>query len=176
MNGRDEIISVRLPDDSQVNRNAGATRHAGVEYAVTARPLPSLSLRVGGSNARHTLVHHEENGETLDGNAMAAAPDWVANAEAAVLPPVLRGGRVALEWQHVGPYWMDSANTARYGGYDVLNLRGSYRLAGAEVWLQVLNLTDAHFATLASLGRFGAAYNAGAPRTIIAGVCYGLGR
>ena len=176
MEGRDEIISVRLTDDSQVNRNAGATRHAGVEYAVTARPLPALSLRVGGSNARHTLVRHEENGETLDGNAMAAAPDWVANAEATVLPRFLRGSRVALEWQHVGPYWMDSGNTARYGGYDVLNLRGSYRIAGAEVWLQVLNLTDAHFATLASLGRFGAAYNAGAPRTIVAGVRYGLGR
>jgi outer membrane receptor protein involved in Fe transport len=174
MNGTDEIISVRLPDDSQVNQNAGETRHAGVEYAAVASPWPALSLRVGGSNALHEFVRHEEEGVTLDGNAMPGAPGWIANAEVAVTPAFVRGARVALEWQHVGPYWMNSTNTARYEGYDILNLRASYRLAGAEVWLQLLNAADAHYATMASRGRFGDAYNAGGPRTLVAGVRYGL--
>jgi outer membrane receptor protein involved in Fe transport len=174
MNGKDEIISVRLPDDSQVNQNAGQTRHLGVEYAAVVRPISALTLRLGGSNAVHEFVRHEEQGVTLDGNAMPAAPDWVANGEVAYSPAFVPDARVALEWQHVGPYWMDPANTTRYGGYDLLNLRASYRLAGAELWLQVLNLTDAHYATTASRGRFGDAYNAGAPRTLVAGVRYGL--
>jgi outer membrane receptor protein involved in Fe transport len=174
MNGADEIITVRLPDDSQANRNAGATRHAGVEYAIVARPVDDLSLRFGGSNALHRFVRHEEEGATLDGHAMPGAPGWVANAEVALTPRWVPGGRLALEWQHVGPYWMNSTNTARYDGYDVLNLRAGYRVAGAEIWVQLLNVTDAHYATMASRGRFGDAYNAGAPRTVVAGVRYGL--
>jgi len=176
MTGSDEIIMVRLPDDSQEARNAGATRHAGLELAATLRPVEAIALRVGGTAARHTFTRHEENGVTLDGRAMAAAPERVANAEVSVQPPFARRARLALEWQHVGPYWMDSANTSRYDGYDVVNLRASYRVAGGEAWLHVLNLADAHYASLASRGRFGAAYDAGPPRTVVVGLSVGLRR
>src|SRR5690606_29791981 len=101
------------------------TRHVGVEYAATYRPSAALTLRLGGTNARHTFLRHEEQGVTLDGKAMPAAPDWIAHAEVAVRPSFLPAARVALEWQHVGPYWMDVANTQRYPGHDLLHLRAS---------------------------------------------------
>jgi hypothetical protein len=121
-------------------------------------------------------VRHEENGVTLDGRAMPAAPEQVGNAEVSVMPALAPGLRLALEWQHVGPYWMDAANTSRYGGYDVLNLRTSYALDDVEIWLHVLNAGDVHYATLASRGRFGPSYDAGAPRTVVLGLSYRLGR
>jgi hypothetical protein len=39
-----------------------------------------------------------------------------------------------------------------------------------------MNLADAHYATLASRGRFGPSYDAGAPRTIVVGLSYHIGR
>ena len=176
MDGTDEIISVRLPDDSSVNQNAGATRHYGVEYAVAVAPASSLTLRLSGTNARHEFLEHEANGVTLDGNEMDAAPDWVANAEAAYRPSFLRGARAAVEWQHVGAYFMDPENTRRYPGHDVLNLRLSYDTGAFEVWAHALNLTDALYATVASYGRFGASYTPGLPRSFVVGVRYALGR
>jgi outer membrane receptor protein involved in Fe transport len=176
MDGTDEIISVRLPDDSSVNANAGATRHYGVEYAVAVAPVPAVTLRLSGTNAVHEFLEHEANGVPLDGNEMDAAPDWIANAEAAYRPPFLRGARAAVEWQHVGAYFMDPENTRRYPGHDVLNLRLSYDLGAFEVWGHALNLTDALYATVASYGRFGASYTPGLPRSFVVGVRYALGR
>jgi outer membrane receptor protein involved in Fe transport len=176
MDGTDEIISVRLPDDSSVNANAGATRHYGVEYAVAAQPAGALTLRLSGTNVRHAFLDHEANGVALDGNAMDAAPEWVANAEAAFRPEFLPGARAAVEWQHVGAYYMDPENTRRYPGHDVVNLRLSYAVGAFEVWGHVLNAADALYATVASYGRFGASYTPGLPRAFVVGVRYGLGR
>lgn len=176
MDGYDEIISVRLPDDSQANANAGATRHYGVEYAVAAAPAPSLTLRLSGTQARHVFLEHEVDGTMLDGHEMDAAPAWIANAEAAYRPPFLRGARAAVEWQHLGGYFMDPENTRRYPGHDVLNVRLSYTFHAFEVWAHVLNATDALYATVASYGRFGAAYTPGLPRAFVVGVRYALGR
>ena len=32
-----------------------------------------------------------------------------------------------LEWLHVGGYWTNAANTARYAGHDLANLRLSWQ-------------------------------------------------
>lgn len=172
MDGTDEIIAVTLDDGSRANRNAGATRHEGVEAAATLAPGGGLTLRLSGTAARHTFVRYEVDGVVLDGNEMDLAPGWVANAELAYRPPFLADARAALEWQHVDGYYMDPANTARYGGHDVLNLRLSYGLGDVEAWATVNNLTDALYATVASRSRFGAQYTPGLPRTVSLGVGY----
>ncbi len=175
MDGTNEIISVLLDDGSSENRNAGRTRHTGVEYALLIAPARSLSLRLAGTNALHTFVRFEDQGRPLDGNEMDAAPGWMANAEVIYRPAFVPGARAALEWEHVGPYYMDPHNTLRYEGYDLMNLRLGYEVKGVELWMNVRNLTDALYANIASKSRFGQQYNPGAPRSVGFGVGYRIG-
>ncbi|MEM1271748.1 MAG: TonB-dependent receptor [Bacteroidota bacterium] len=170
MDGENEIISVTLDDGSRANRNAGETRHMGVEYALTFQPVRSLSVRFAGTNASHEFIRFEDRGVTLDGNEMDRAPSWIANAAITWRPTMLRGARVGIEWQHLSDYFMDPANTQTYPGYDVFHLRAGYSLGRVDVWANVINLTDELYATVASRSRFGQSYSLGRPRTVSAGV------
>ncbi|MFQ5569312.1 MAG: TonB-dependent receptor [Rhodothermales bacterium] len=172
MDGTNEIISVVLDDGSRQNRNAGHTRHYGIEYAVLYTPVNSLTLRLSGTNARHTFVEYKENGSDYDGHAMNGAPNWIANAEVSYRPSFLKGARVALEWQHLGGYYMDEANTKHYDGYDVLHARVGYTFGGVEVWANLDNLTDALYATTAAAYTWGTIYNPGQVRTLSVGLGY----
>ena len=176
MDGRNEIVSVRLDDGSTENRNAGRTLHAGVEYALVYTPVRALTLRLGGTNARHKYVEYQDAGVVFDGNRMDLAPGWIANAEAAYRPPVLPGARIALEWQHLGDYNMDAANTRTYDGYDLLNLRVGYEHKGVEVWANVENLADRLYANTAEKNRFGYNFSPGAARNVVFGLGYNFGR
>lgn len=176
MDGTNEIISVRLEDGSSENRNAGRTRHTGIEYAVVAVPVRDLTIRLSGTNARHEFIRYEDQGQRLDGNLMDAAPGWMANAEVTYRPRFLEGARAGFEWEHVGPYYMDPQNTLRYGGYDVFNIRLGYTFRMVELWANVLNVTDELYASIASKSRYGQQYNPGAPRSISFGVGYRFGQ
>jgi outer membrane receptor for monomeric catechols len=85
---------------------------------------------------------------------------------------VLPGFRLSGEWQHLGRYYMDAANTETYPGYNVLNLRAGYHWKGLEVWLNALNATNRLYATTADKSAFGKSYRPGNPRTFALGVAY----
>jgi outer membrane receptor protein involved in Fe transport len=176
MDGRNEIISVRLDDGSTENRNAGRTRHKGIEYAFVYTPIRSLSFRLGGTNALHEFLRYEESGVVFDGNEMNQAPGWIVNAEVTYKPGFLEGSRIALEWQHLDDYYMDVANTYTYSGYDLLHLRLGYEIKGVEVWANIENLTDELYANIASRGRFGDSYSPGVARNVVFGLGYRFGR
>lgn len=176
MEGRNEIISVRLDDGSRENRNAGKTRHKGIEYALLYQPIKQLSFRIGGTNAKHEFVKHEDRGTVLDGNEMDRAPEWIANAEVTYRPSFLKGARVSMEWQHMGEYYLDAANTQTYGGYDLLHVRLGYEVKGIELWANIQNVTDELYANVASKSRWGHSFNPGAARNVVFGVGYKIGR
>jgi len=176
MDGTNEIISVQVEDGSLENRNAGETRHTGIEYAMVYTPTRALSVRLGGTNARHEFIRFEDRGVVYDGNEMDRAPNWIMNAEVTYRPSFVPGSRIALEWQHLGPYYMDFGNTIKYDGYDLFHLRLGYQVRGIEVWANVENVTDALFANVAARSAFGDSYNPGAARNVIFGVGYNLGR
>ncbi len=184
MTGRDEIVTVRAADGSREDRNAGRTLHQGVEYAVTVQPDDVWSVRFGGTSARHEYVEFtvdEREGREVryDGNRMDLAPAFVANGEVAVRPPFARGLRLAGEVQRVSGYWMDPENTTRYDGHTVLNVRARYAgpaLRGAELWVSLLNATDARYATTAAVSFGRQQYAPGLPRSVTVGLGYRLGR
>ena len=176
MNGKDEIISVRRDDGSRVNRNAGNTRHVGVEYGLTYAPSPFLSIEVTGTNARHTFLRYEESGETLNGNEMNRAPSWIVHASTTYRPSFLEGARLVLEWQHVGPYFMDARNTLQYDGHDLFGFRMGYRSHGMEIWANIYNLTNTLYATIAEKSAFGQQYTLGPPRRVTVGIGYSFGQ
>ncbi len=111
---------------------------------------------------------------------MPQAPSNVTSAEIGYKP--VADARIALEVINLGEYWMNNANTVRYGGHTLLNARGSYKLSrGWEAWLQGRNLTDEHYADSASSSYSGVGayspntqnqYSAGAPRSFMVGLTW----
>lgn len=172
MDGSNEIVSVRLADGSSENRNAGKTRHSGVEWNLRYAPVPAILLRSGGTWAQHDFIHYEDKGKLYDGNRMNGAPAVITNAEITWKPAFLRGIRTGIEWQHVGKYFMDPANTEQYSGYELFNARVGYSTGGFECWVNCRNIADVMYATTVEKSAFGKSYRPGPNRTFNFGVAY----
>ncbi len=172
MDGTNQIISVRQDDGTYIDENAGKTRHKGVEYGLTFRPTDEWTWRVSGSNADHKFVVQYENNHDYSGNQMAAAPHFIGNTELTWRPAFFKGFRLGVEWQHLGKYWMDDANTKQYSGFDIVNFRTGYQWRKVEVWVNALNAFNKYYAALASKSTYGYSYNLGDPREVTIGVSY----
>jgi outer membrane receptor for ferric coprogen and ferric-rhodotorulic acid len=103
---------------------------------------------------------------------MAAAPHFIGNAELTWRPAFLKGFRLGVEWQHLGKYWMDDANTRRYGGFDIVNFRMGYRVGAFEAWVNALNAFNRYYAALATKSTYGYSYNLGDPREVTVGLSW----
>ncbi len=176
LNGTNQIISVKQPDGTFLNQNAGKTRHEGIEYGVTYRPSDEWSLRVGASNADHVFVVQYESGKNYSGNQMSAAPRFIGNAEVTWRPHFLKGFRLSVEGQHLGKYWMDNANTKQYKGFDIVNFRTGYQYGPCEIWVNALNAFNEYYASLASKSSYGYSYNLGNPREVTIGLAWHFGK
>ncbi|PUZ23326.1 TonB-dependent receptor [Chitinophaga parva] len=176
MDGTHEIISVLQDDGTYRNQNAGKTRHRGVEYGITYHPATSWTLRVSATNAQHTFQDYTEKGVSYAGKEMAGAPHFTSNMAATWKPGFVKGLRLGVEWQHQGGYWMDNANTSRYGGFDVVNVRAGYQFGRFEVWTNALNVGNRYYATIASSSGYGKSYNLGDPREFNVGLSCHLGK
>ncbi len=175
LEGRNEVVSVRLDDGTTENRNAGRTVHKGIEMGLQSAPFNSLSLRYSGAYSRHQFVQFNEKGNNYSGNEMNAAPRWIQNAELWFKPGFVKGLRIGLEWQHAGSYFMDPKNTEKYKGYHVFHLRSGYRTGALDIWFNVMNAGNAYYATLATKTNSGETYQLAEPRTFQAGISYDIG-
>jgi len=172
LRGTNEVISVKLDDGSFANENAGRTLHQGIELGVNATFVKDLSFRLSGAYSKHRFVDYVEKGINYNGNEMANAPHWIYNAELWYKPSFAKGLRMGAELQHVGGYFIDPQNTAKYNGYNTLNLRVGYTAKGFDVWLNVLNATDNYYSYITSKSSFGYSYQPAEPRNFNLGVSY----
>lgn len=172
MNGANEIISVKLADGSSENQNAGKTTHTGVEWNLRYAIIKSLLLRLAGTYAEHKFVNYEEKGTSYDGNLMNTAPKVISNAELTYKPSFVKGLRAGAEWQYVGRYYMDVANTEYYNGYSLFNARVGYNIGAFECWLNCRNLFDDIYATTVDKSASGKSYRPGPKRTFNVGLGY----
>jgi iron complex outermembrane receptor protein len=175
LDGTNEIISVRLDDGSTENRNAGRTAHKGIELGLNASPLKDISIRFSGAYSIHKFVDFVEKGSSYNGNEMNNAPHWMNNAEVWYKPSFVKGLRLGAEWQKIGSYFMDPKNTARYEGYNVLNLRAGYQFSGFEVWLNLMNATDNYYSYISTKST-SYSYQLAEPRNFNVGVSYDFGK
>lgn len=162
-----EKQQVILRDASAFNVSDGRTRHRGVEFEGTWAATSWLTLSGEANFANHTYRFNRaaEQGERIvSGNEVDTAPRRLHSLRTSVAPRA--NTRVELEWVAVGPYFADAANTARYPGHDLLNLRAAWTPTPRwTVSLRVTNLTDRAYADRADLS-FGAwRYFPGRPRT-----------
>ncbi len=176
----DDILTYRdtTTGDRYVT-NAGETLHRGIEIGAGARLAPRWQLDVAASYAKHTYEEWSPStGVDYGGNEMESAPRLVANTRLAWRPEWLRGGRFELEWVKLGSYWMDPANTYKYDGHDLLNLRANWHATGRlELYARLMNLTDERYATAARYTPAGWSpekfeYAPGMPRTLYGGIVY----
>ncbi|MGH6886077.1 MAG: TonB-dependent receptor, partial [Geminicoccales bacterium] len=143
MDKRDVI----LRDSAGFNVSGGRTRHVGLEYQADFTLPGDWLLSAAGTFARHEyrFTAAVEQGEQItSGSDVDTAPRDIH---------ALRLGHegewlgAELEWVWVGGYWANAANTARYGGHDLGNLR--VVVSPSEAWtisLRAVNLLDAAYA------------------------------
>jgi outer membrane receptor protein involved in Fe transport len=167
----DDILTYTDPVTSvRSSSNNGSTRHRGVELALG---LP-LAKSWRGDLALSKARHHYKNwivpgGATLSGNEMAAAPRTLANSRLTWMPD--DSSSLQLEWVHLGSYWLDDANTDKYKGHDLLNLRGGIAL-GKQLRLSasINNLADKRYADSASISGGVPVASPGLPRSLNIGL------
>ena len=140
---KDDVI---LRDSEGFNVSGGRTRH-GASSTKPTGSSPTTGWFPRRAPARHeyrftTLV--EQGKQITSGNDMDTAPRDIHALR------LHYGGtwlEAELEWLWVGDYWANAANTARYGGHDVGNLR--FAVEPGRNWtatLRVTNLLDAAYA------------------------------
>jgi iron complex outermembrane receptor protein len=139
--------NIILRDSFGFNVSGGRTRHRGVEY--DAGWTIGRGWRIAGSGtwALHTYEFSggiEQGEQVTRGNDVDTAPRELHSMRLGYD----RGRLVAeVEWQHVGPYWANAANTARYPGHDLLNLRLAFRAHSAlQFTVRITNLADTAYA------------------------------
>ena len=179
LTGIDTIVSYTIAPGNSENRNAGRTRSQGVELSV-AYTGDLFDARFAGSAASHRYEEYKVS-SSLDygGKEMPQAPE-IYTAEFGIKP--IQGLRLSAEGVRQSNYWMNNANTVRYDGHTLLNLRGVYEFNYAwQVWGQIRNATDEHYADSASSSYTGTGaytpntqntYTPGSPRTALLGVTY----
>jgi outer membrane receptor protein involved in Fe transport len=168
---RDDILSYRDPVTNATQAvNAGETLHRGVELGLGLPMGRAWRADLAASYAIHTYEQWVIPGVAdYSGKEMEAAPRVIGNLRLSWSPNKMQS--MQLEWVKLGSYWMDQANTSKYGGYDLLNLRGTWALSDTfSLYGSVHNLLDKRYAESATVTSGTDTFAPGLPLTLFAGV------
>jgi outer membrane receptor protein involved in Fe transport len=139
--------NVILRDSSGFNVSGGRTRHRGIEYDGDWAFAGDWMLSAAGTYAKHEyrFTAAVDQGEQITaGNDIDTAPRDVHSLRLRRAGALLDG---ELEWLWVGAYWANAANTARYGGHDIGNLRLTASPGkGWSLTVRVTNILDTAYA------------------------------
>ncbi|UEG51033.1 TonB-dependent receptor [Ferruginibacter lapsinanis] len=181
MDGKNELLNIRQPDNSFDYQSAGKTLHRGVEYGITIKPAKEYCFRFSGTTALHRFENFlvstkvSDPVKKLDGYIMPTSPKTTFNTELSYYPAWLPNFRSAIEWQHLDGWYENQINTIWHKGYDVFNFRIGYKWKGIELYTNVLNIADALYATSATRGNNATdrtSFTPAAPRTFVMGIQY----
>jgi outer membrane receptor protein involved in Fe transport len=105
----------------------------------------------------------------VKGAEIDTAPRWQGNLLATWRPTAHIAAE--LEWSHVGEYFTNAANTRRYDGHDIQNLRARWTIRpDAEVYAALRNLADVRYAERADFAFGVDRYFPGEPRNVTVGL------
>ena len=159
---------VILRDSNGFNISDGRTRHAGLELSLTWQLAPEWQLAVAGSEARHRYDFSlaVDGGETIvAGRDIDTAPRHLQSLRLRYRPA--EHWQSELEWTHVGGYFADAANQARYPGHQLANLRLAWDFAPRwQLSGRIDNLTDSRFADRADFAQGDYRYFPGRSRSV----------
>ena len=152
------------------------SRHGGTELALTLPLTPAWSLKGSATYARHVYASSRPVNSRANpteairsGDDIDTAPRTLVNALLTYAPNPK--AKLALQWERVGRYFMDAANTKLYKGHNVVHLRTQYQLdSKVRFYGGVVNLTDRLYATRADYWFGNERYFLGARRTVYLGI------
>lgn len=176
LDGKDELISYTLPNNSREPRNAAETRHEGIELGGRWNFNDALnqSIKLSGTFSKHTYQRYAPSATAdFSGKTIPNAPEALGTVEYSIEP--IENLNLSAEGVFVSSYAINDANTEKYQGHNLLNLRGKYRFDDFEVFGQILNVTDINYTDSVSFSNNVANYTAAAPRTYLLGIRYFLG-
>lgn len=165
---RDDILTYTDPvTNIKSSSNNGRTRHRGIELALGMAVAADWRADLALSKAVHRYVDWVVPGAgNFSGFEMEAAPRSIANLRLSWTPATAT--TLQLEWVHLGSYWLDQANTAKYNGHDLLNLRGTLPLGkGLTLSGSVNNLADRRYADSAQISSGVPVFSPGLPRSAL---------
>ncbi len=167
---RDDIVSQRDPATTLTQTvNAGKTEHRGIEVGSGAPIAGDFRFDLAYSYARHTYEDWVTTTANFSGKDMEAAPRVIANTRLTWQPA--DGPRVQLEWVKLGSYWLDAANTQKYSGHSLLNLRTDVPVTRTfSVFGSIYNLQNRRYADSAQLSSNQPVFSPGLPRVYYAGL------
>jgi len=172
MKKRDDIVSYQDPTGQRTVVNAGKTEHKGIEIGAGMPFADVWRIDLSLSYAKHTYEKWSVSGTAdYSGNQMESAPRLIANTRLGYAPGFMNGGRIQLEWFRLGSYYADVANTAKYDGHSLLNLRANYPFDTRwEAFGSITNLSDRKYAETVGMDGTLPTYTIGQPRLVVLGV------
>jgi outer membrane receptor protein involved in Fe transport len=163
--------NVIIQDSNRINISGAETSHKGIEIGASYKIADEWTLAASLTDARHTYEGNVNPGTVkLEGLEIDTAPKVMGNAR-------LRWRHATysaeLEWVHMGAYFMDDANTARYPGHDLLNLRFHGDLTASWYYgINITNLLDRDYAERADYAFGVERYFVGEPRSVYVSTGY----
>jgi iron complex outermembrane receptor protein len=133
-------------DANRFNISDGKTKHWGVELQLDAQAKMGLYGGIAATYARHTYDFDRDSlsDPIQSGDDVDTAPRTLGSVRFGYNVP---RWQTELEWVHNGGYYLDAANDHEYGGHNLLNLRGVWRVSDPlSLALRLNNLTDKWYA------------------------------
>jgi iron complex outermembrane recepter protein len=149
----DDILNYTSPNGHSEAQNAGKTTHRGIETSLGIAIVPALRFDLAYSYSKHFYADWStvSTGTILSGKEMVQAPREMGTASLTFAPARWNGARLGIDVERLGGYWEDQANTHKYAGYTLYNLRaGSPPLRGFVVSVRLMNLTNELYSTLSA--------------------------
>ncbi len=167
---RDDLVTQRDSVTTLTTTvNAGKTRHRGIEIGAGVPMAASFRIDTALSYAKHTYEDWVTSAGNFTGKEIESAPRVMTNTRVTWQPQ--KNARVQLEWVKLGSYWLDAANTQKYGGHDLFNLRVNWPLSrDVAINGNLYNVTDRRNADSAQLSNNQPVLSPGLPRTLYVGL------
>ncbi|MBL4853189.1 MAG: TonB-dependent receptor [Robiginitomaculum sp.] len=157
------------------NVENGKTRHVGIEVEFNMPLSRHIDLSGGVTLANHTYAFTDIVGSPsssiTEGDQVDSAPNTLGFMQMTAKP--IDSLNVSLKWQHVGSYYTDPGNTAKYEGHDIFTLRGQYDVSQRiSLYGRVDNIFDTAFANRADFAFGSNRFFPGRPRTVFFGISF----
>jgi len=148
------LVAQRTGEDEYIGRNAGKTRHRGLEliagYSLDLLPKFSASPYLRASFDFHQFVDFVDQENDYSGNDLTGVPE--RRISSGIQFRYRDGLFLYAGYEHTGSMPMDDANTLYSDAYNLFNLKISYRAKlskrfSMEANAGVNNLTDEKYAS-----------------------------
>ena len=161
-------------DSDNENVPNGKTKHTGLELGMFYPFNSQFDIAANLTFAKHEYDFDKDSSGIEKGDYLVTAPRQMANVRLGWNPTAKT--RTELEWVHMGEYYVNDGNTAKYDGHDVFTLRASHELNNSvTLYGRIHNLFDTEYAERADFGGGGAGdyrYFVGEKRYIHVGASY----